>query len=59
MEIKDQVLATLKSSNKPLKNSEIASISAIDIKEVEKAIKKLKAEDKVESPIRCFWAAKQ
>lgn len=58
MEITNRVLETLKNSDKPLKNSEIATISGIDQKDVEKAIKKLKTEDKVESPIRCFWSAK-
>lgn len=58
METKELVLATLQKAGKPLKNSEIATISGIDQKEVEKAIKKLKIEDKVDSPIRCFWAAK-
>lgn len=58
METKELVLATLQKADKPLKNSEIAIISGIDQKEVEKAIKKLKIEDKVDSPIRCFWAAK-
>lgn len=58
MDTKDQVLATLKGAKKALKNSEIAAISGIDQKEVEKAIKKLKIEDKVDSPIRCFWVAK-
>ena len=58
MEISDKVLATLVEANKPLKNSEIAALSGIDQKDVEKAMKKLKSEDRVESPIRCFWIAK-
>ncbi len=58
METKELVLATLQKAGKPMKNSEIAAVSGIDQKEVEKAIKKLKTEDRVDSPIRCFWAAK-
>lgn len=57
MEISQQVLATLKASDKPLKNSEVASLLGVNQKDVEKAIKQLKVENKVESPVRCFWTA--
>lgn len=58
MEIKDKVLETLKSSEKPLKGGEIAEISGIDKKDVDKAIKQLKTDDLVESPKRCFYSVK-
>ncbi len=58
MDTKDQVLETLKKSEKPLKGGEIAEISGIDKKEVDKAIKVLKKEGLLESPKRCYYAAK-
>lgn len=54
----DIVLKTLKDSPKPLKGQEIADVSGIEKKEVDKAIKKLKAEEKILSPKRCYYQAK-
>ncbi|MCP4221481.1 MAG: MarR family transcriptional regulator, partial [bacterium] len=36
----------------------IADISGLDKKKVDKAIKQLKADEKIFSPRRCFYAAK-
>jgi hypothetical protein len=58
MDINELVLKTLKGSKKPLKAGEIAEISKIDKKEVDKAIKKLKTDGKIESPKVCFYSAK-
>lgn len=58
MENKDLVLKALKESPKPLKGGEIAEISGVDKKEVDKLLKKLVAEGKVTSPQRCFYSAK-
>ena len=55
---KEKVLETLKASTAPMKTAEIAEAAGIDKKEVDKAIKALKAEDLIESPQRCFYAAK-
>jgi predicted transcriptional regulator len=57
METTDKVLDTLKKADKPLKSGEIAEMSGIDKKEVDKAIKKLKVEEKIISPKRCYYAA--
>ena len=57
METTEKVLETLKNTDKPLKSGEIAQISGIDKKEVDKAIKKLKVENKIVSPKRCYYAA--
>lgn len=54
----DKVLEVLKSSAEPLKAAEIAEKAGIDKKEVDKAIKTLKAEEKIESPKRCYYSAK-
>jgi hypothetical protein len=58
MDTHELVLKTLKGSSKPLKSAEIASLAKIDKKEVDKAIKKLKTEGKIESPKVCFYSAK-
>lgn len=58
MEIKEKVLDTLKSSDKPLKGGEIAEISGLDKKDVDKAIKQLKTEDLIDVPKRCYYCAK-
>ena len=58
MEVTDQVLDFLKKSDKPLKGGEIAEGLGIDKKEVDKAIKKLKMQDLIESPKACFYQAK-
>ena len=51
----EKVLQTLLAAGKPLKAAEIAESSGLDKKEVDKAMKVLKAEDKIVSPRRCFW----
>ncbi|MBU5592753.1 HTH domain-containing protein [Clostridium sp. MSJ-4] len=56
MDIKDQVLEVLKNSGEPLKAGEIAEKSGLDKKDVDKAIKDLKKEEKINSPKRCFYA---
>lgn len=58
MEPKELIIALMAKANKPLKTSEIASLSNIDAKDVEKVMKKLKTEDKITSPVRCFWVLK-
>ena len=58
MEARETVLQTLKNSGKPLKGGEIADLSGLEKKTVDKAIKQLKADDLIEVPKRCFYAAK-
>ena len=53
-----KVLDTMKKAGKPLKAGEIADLSGLDKKEVEKAMKTLQKEDKIESPVRCMWQPK-
>jgi len=52
----EHVLETLKNAEAPLKAGEIAEISGLDKKEVDKAIKKLKADGAITSPKRCFYS---
>ncbi|WP_457638758.1 HTH domain-containing protein [Persephonella sp.] len=56
MSVEEKVLQAMKEAGKPLKTGEIAEITGLDKKEVEKAIKKLKKEGKIESPKRCYYA---
>jgi len=54
----EKVLETLNAAGKPLKAGEIAAASGLDKKEVDKAMKVLKKEEKIVSPKRCFWEPK-
>jgi hypothetical protein len=52
----EKVLVALKAVGKPMKAGEIVEVSGLNRKEVDKAMKVLKAEGKIISPKRCFWA---
>jgi DNA-binding IclR family transcriptional regulator len=54
----EKVLQTLQAAGKPLKAGEIADASGLDRKEVDKAMKVLKTEGRIESPKVCFWQPK-
>ncbi|MBK3331733.1 winged helix-turn-helix transcriptional regulator [Persephonella atlantica] len=56
MSVEQKVLDAMKKAGKPLKTGEIAELTGLDKKEVEKVIKKLKKEGKIESPKRCYYA---
>jgi hypothetical protein len=58
MEIIELVFKTLGASKDPLKAGDIAVKSGIDKSEVDKALKKLVKEEKIISPVRCFYAVK-
>lgn len=58
METSEIVLKTLNEAGKPLKGGEIAEIAGIDKKEVDKAIKNLKKEEKIISPKACYYQPK-
>ena len=55
METKNKVLATMKVAGEPLNAGKIAELSGIDRKEVDKAMKQLKEEGAIVSPVRCKW----
>lgn len=59
MENQDKVLAVLLENGSPMKSAEIADKAGIEKKEVEKLIKKLKVEEKIFSPKRCFYDVKE
>ena len=56
METKAKVLATMIEAGEPLNAGKIAELSGIDRKEVDKAMKQLKDEGAIVSPVRCKWA---
>jgi biotin operon repressor len=56
METKEKVLATMKEAGTPLNAGKIAELSGLDKKEVDKAMKQLKEEGAIVSPVRCKWA---
>ena len=55
METKNKVLATMQAAGEPLNAGQIAELSGIDRKEVDKAMKQLKDEGAIVSPVRCKW----
>lgn len=55
MDTKEQVLATMKKAGTPLNAGKIAELSGLDRKEVDKAMKQLKEEGAIVSPVRCKW----
>jgi hypothetical protein len=59
MDAKEIVLKTLNDSKKPLKGGEVAEISGLEKKDVDKAIKQLKAEDRIQSPKNCYYEVKK
>lgn len=58
MGTKEKILKTLKEAGKPLKAGEIAEVSGMDKKDVDKAMKNLKDEGIIEPPKRCYWQPK-
>jgi biotin operon repressor len=55
MNIGELVISTMKEAHKPLSAGQIAELAGLERKEVDKAMKVLKAEGKIVSPKVCFW----
>ncbi len=58
MDTKDLVLKTMKEKGTAMKATEIAQVAGLDKKEVDKAMKALKADQSIFSPKVCYWQAK-
>ena len=58
MDTNSKVFEALKEKGKPMRDGEIDETTGIDKKDVEKAIKALVKEEKIHSPIRCFYGIK-
>jgi predicted ArsR family transcriptional regulator len=55
---KEKVLEAMRKAGKPLKAGEIADAAGLDKKEVDKAMKELKADGAIVSPKVCYWEPK-
>ena len=55
MQNKEKVLAAMKQAGEPLNAGKIAELSGLDRKDVDKAMKVLKEEGAIVSPVRCKW----
>jgi len=55
MEAKELVLDAMKKAGVPLNAGKIVELTGLDRKEVDKAMKELKAQGKITSPKVCFW----
>ena len=58
MDAVDKVLETMKKAGEPLNTGKIVELSGMDRKEVEKAMKALKKDERIVSPKRCYWQPK-
>jgi len=55
---KEKVLAAMKGAGKPMKAGEIAELTGLDKKEVDKAMSMLKNDGLIVSPKVCYWQPK-
>ncbi|NLM12280.1 MAG: MarR family transcriptional regulator [Epulopiscium sp.] len=53
------ILDFFSNADKPVSAGQVAEATGIDRKEVDKIMKKLKAEEKIVSPKRCYWEIKK
>jgi len=53
-----KVLAAMQAAGKPMSAGQIAEAYGLERKEVDKAMKVLKTEEKIVSPKRCYWEPK-
>ncbi len=52
---KEKVLNAFKNAAEPLNAGKVAEITGLDRKVVDKAMKQLKEEEAIVSPVRCKW----
>lgn len=55
----DVVVAFFANSEKPVSAGQIAEATGVDRKEVDKIMKQLKEEEKINSPKKCYWEFKK
>ncbi len=58
MDAANKVLETMKKAGEALNTGKIVELSGMERKEVEKAMKTLKKEERIVSPKRCYWQPK-
>ncbi len=59
METSKIILDAMKKAAKPVSAGQLAKITGIDRKEIDKAMKTLKTEGLIESPKMCYWQPKK
>ena len=59
MDVKNTVLEIMNKEGKPLSAGQIAEISGLDRKQIDKVMKSLKQENLIVSPKRCYWEPKK
>ena len=58
MALEDKIIEAMKKEGQPLNAGKITEILGADRKEIDKAMKNLKKDEKIVSPKRCFWEPK-
>jgi DNA-binding IscR family transcriptional regulator len=59
MEFAEVILSVMHKAAKPLSAGQIAELSGIERKEVDKAMKTLKTSGMITSPKNCYWEPKK
>ena len=55
----EAILDFFSKADKPVSAGQVAEATGIERKEVDKVMKKLKEEEKIVSPKRCYWELKK
>jgi hypothetical protein len=55
MDLTEKVLEIMRNEGQPLNAGKITEIGGLERKAVDKAMAKLKKEEKIVSPKRCYW----
>lgn len=55
MDEKEKILDAMKKAGEPLNAGKIVELTGLERKEVDKAMKEMKKEGTIVSPIRCKW----
>jgi len=55
MEVANKILTEMKKAKKPLSAGQLAELTGVDRKEIDKAMKVLKTSGKISSPKVCYW----
>ncbi len=58
MEATEQVLEAMKAAGEPVGGGQVAEMTGLDRKVVDKAMDALKKSGEIESPVRCKWQPK-
>ena len=58
MDVTEKIIEAMKKSAQPMSAGQVADATGIDRKEIDKAMKVLKKEEKIVSPKRCYWEPK-